>query len=172
MGHVMTCDLEFAERQHVEGVRHRHERLAARFVVLAGQAAKTVRVVGELDAHAALIFGDRCLAARAPRPVRLLAVRRSIKWHETFPRKTPVSISGSHEARRRPSSIWSQLVDCELGAARAHQPTDLQISLGDKTLRVNGVSVRLSRQVSPPLNGRAARTWTFTARLLTLRRHA
>jgi hypothetical protein len=160
------------EPVHVHHTGDRHERPAALLVVEPCEPAMALRVVFEVDAHAALIFGDRCLAARAPRPVRLLAVRRSIKWHETFPRKTPVSISGSHEARRRPSSIWSQLVDCELGAARAHQPTDLQISLGDKTLRVNGVSVRLSRQVSPPLNGRAARTWTFTARLLTLRRHA
>jgi hypothetical protein len=54
--------------------------------------------------------------------VRLLAVRRSIKWHETFPRKAPISSPpGSHEVSFRPSSFWSQPVDRALGAARVHR---------------------------------------------------
>ena len=49
----------------------------------------------------------------------------------------------------------------------------MQIILDDKMLRVNGVSVELSRHVILSVICRAARAWiTYSARLLALRRHA
>jgi hypothetical protein len=45
-------------------------------------------------------------------------VRRSIKWHETFPRKTPVDAPRSHDEARRPRPIWSQLPVKSAGGSR------------------------------------------------------
>ena len=125
----MTCDLKFAERHDVDGVGHRRERLAARLVVFAGQATKSVRIVIETNSNAALAGHNRRLTARAPRSERLIATRHCIKRHETFPRKTPVSYSRWHEAAVHPRLIWSQPVGCTVAVARSHRHSHLQTFL-------------------------------------------
>ncbi len=102
--------LEAAERSQVDDVRQRPERLAARFVVFAGQSAKTVRIGFEMNAHASLIFADRRLAACAPRPAWLLAAKRSVKRHETSPERPPLKRQELHEKHIDPRPIWSQLL--------------------------------------------------------------
>lgn len=112
--------LKLPELGEIDDVRKRLERLAARLMVFAGQAAKSVWIVCKTNAHAFLVAGDRRFAARTPWPARLFAVKHTIKWHETFPRKTPVVSARSHDTKRHPRPIWSQVVDglsaCCVGA--------------------------------------------------------
>lgn len=108
----MAQKLEPAKRRHqVHGVCDRRKRSAARLVVFTRQAMKAVRICVEVKTNASLILRDRCLAARAPRSVRFVTAKRSVKRHETFPRKTPVEATDLHERSAVPRPIWSQLVD-------------------------------------------------------------
>ncbi|CCB66832.1 protein of unknown function [Hyphomicrobium sp. MC1] len=67
----------------------RYEGPAAGFVIFAGQAAKAVRIVAEMDMTDALSIDQRLVATRAARSARFILVTHSIEWHETFPRKIP-----------------------------------------------------------------------------------
>lgn len=101
--------LKRPELGEIYDVRKRLERLAASFVVFAGQTTKSVRVVVKMDTHTALSVGDWRFAARAPWPARLVAAKCSIKRHRIVPRKFSSASSGSHVARLHPRQIWSQL---------------------------------------------------------------
>ena len=103
----MTCDLEPAQRQHVEGVCDRRERFAAPLVILAAKPVEAIRIGVKVEANAALILQDRRLAVRAARPVRLLAAKGSVKRHKIFP-DIPVFPIGWHSGALHPRSIWSQ----------------------------------------------------------------
>src|SRR5262245_4160807 len=59
--------------EHVECASNRRKWLAALGVINAREALVPVRVAVEVHAHAALSFGDWCLAACAPRFVRTAA---------------------------------------------------------------------------------------------------
>jgi hypothetical protein len=65
--------LKRPERQHVDGVRQRLERLAALLMVDAGQSTMAVGIMCERDAHVRLVRSDGRLATRAPRPIRAAA---------------------------------------------------------------------------------------------------
>jgi hypothetical protein len=78
----------------------RCERPAARFVVVARQSAKAVRIVTEMDMPNALSLCDGLSATRASRPARLILSAHSIQRHETFPRKTPQKVSALHRIPR------------------------------------------------------------------------
>ena len=111
---------EPGEPAQIDDVRKRLKRLAACVMVFAGQAAKPVWIVGEADADPALTFGDRRLAARAPRTARFLAVKCSVKWHETLPRKTPGATLELHEAAADPSPIRSLVKGVRHNGHAAH----------------------------------------------------
>jgi hypothetical protein len=115
-----------AERLQIDNVGERDEGLAAGLVILAGQPTKPMRVIGEMDADAALAAGNRLFAARAPRSTRLLAAECSVKRHHTSPEQPP-SLGQSCMSRR---SIQGQIGRSPINARESGRAPAREISYG------------------------------------------
>lgn len=97
--------LERPERQHMERVRQRSEWSAAPLVVKPAQPAMTLRIVAEVNADAALPFGDGLTATRAELSMRATAARRHGIESQVFPQKRIALSSGCHFDFPRPIHV-------------------------------------------------------------------